>query len=35
MQAFFGAKLPGFEPFGLDKITVDVINNKLTHALGM
>ncbi|KAH1310579.1 hypothetical protein KXX24_004845 [Aspergillus fumigatus] len=33
-KAFFGAKLPGFEPFGLDKITVDVINNKLTHALG-
>jgi hypothetical protein len=38
MQAFFGAKVPGFEPFeGLDKenIALDVINKKLTHTLGM
>ncbi|KAF7182960.1 hypothetical protein CNMCM7691_002704 [Aspergillus felis] len=36
-KAFFGAKLPGFEPFeGLDKerIALDVINKKLTHTLG-
>ncbi|KAF4201487.1 hypothetical protein CNMCM8927_001473 [Aspergillus lentulus] len=36
-KAFFGAKIPGFEPFeGLDKenIALDVINKKLTHTLG-